>query len=439
MESKVFISYSRKDTEVVKDIVSKIDKALGIQCWIDLKGIESSSEFREVIIKAIDDAEIVLFMLSENSMSSAFAKKEILYSKDTKRVVTICLGDSRPSGWFKFEFAGVDYIRATDESQMNKLIEDLAKWLNIDMNNSSIDGIVYNIKIKPNSDCRVLVDEQELGIAKASILTKFPLSRGEYTFACISMTTGERLDFEDISIINCDILKKPIFGLSLESSNIVTDDITTIAKKSIFSAPRTNSKEFVDLGLSVDWATCNIGADSPEMTGDYFAWGETETKKNKQFTKKEYKLGTPKFLSMKILRYNNDDNLMSLSLSDDAAFCQWGREWRMPTKDEVQELIDNCNFEYIPYKQIDRINRIYVYKCTSKINGNHIIIPCGGKIINGEIDEYNTAASLWSSLRFGLENMAETLHLFYDLSLTMISVDRWNGIPIRPVHEKNNQ
>lgn len=132
MESKVFISYSRKDLSEVKGIIAQIDDSLSIKCWIDLKGIESSAEFRNVVIKAIDDCEIVLFMVSPNSIESKNVEKEIMYAyKKEKRIVMICLNDSRPDGWVVFEFPRVDYIRATNEDQMQKLIHDMEGWLGI--------------------------------------------------------------------------------------------------------------------------------------------------------------------------------------------------------------------------------------------------------------------------------------------------------------------
>lgn len=216
MESKVFVSYSRKDTATVKELVSQIDTALGINCWIDLKGIESSVEFRDVIIKAIDEAEIILFMLSENSMASSWAKKEILYAKDTKRIVTICLGEVRPQGWFKFEFAGVDYIRATNKDQFDKLISDLAKWLNIELDDlgkkkeSDQGKQLYKLKIKSDFDCSIIIDEEIIGEAKAGKLFIHGLVPSEYVVQCIPNDHSLSIYESDINL-DRDILIRPSF------------------------------------------------------------------------------------------------------------------------------------------------------------------------------------------------------------------------------------
>lgn len=132
MESKIFVSYSRKDLSEVKSIVTQIEDSLGTKCWIDLKGIESSAEFRNVVIKAIDNCEVVLFMVSPNSIQSKNVEKEIMYAKDLgKRIILICLADYRPSDWVRFEFPRVDYIRAINEDQMQKLIHDMEGWLGV--------------------------------------------------------------------------------------------------------------------------------------------------------------------------------------------------------------------------------------------------------------------------------------------------------------------
>ena len=103
---------------------------------------------------------------------------------------------------------------------------------------------------------------------------------------------------------------------------------------------------YVDLGLPSGtlWATCNIGASSPEEAGDYFAWGETSPKRS--FTWGNYKYGDGK----KFTKYNifEDggplDNLTLLKSEDDAATANWGGSWRVPIRKEVEELITKCSW-----------------------------------------------------------------------------------------------
>lgn len=100
----------------------------------------------------------------------------------------------------------------------------------------------------------------------------------------------------------------------------------------------------IDLGLSVKWASWNVGASAPEEYGAYFAWGETEPKWDYDWESYKWCNGSETTLT----KYNSDssngtvDNKTALDPEDDAAHVYWGGTWRMPTKTEFQELIDNC-------------------------------------------------------------------------------------------------
>ena len=115
---------------------------------------------------------------------------------------------------------------------------------------------------------------------------------------------------------------------------------------------------YVDLGLSVKWATCNVGAKSPEDYGSYFAWGET-TKKD-TYTKENSKTKGKSFGDI------------SGNSAYDAARANWGSTWRLPTKAECQELIDNCTWTLTTY------NGKKGYKVVSKKNNNSIFLPAAG-------------------------------------------------------------
>ena len=121
-----------------------------------------------------------------------------------------------------------------------------------------------------------------------------------------------------------------------------------------------NGHEYVDLGLpsGLKWATCNVGAKFPEEYGDYFAWGEVNPKE-------KYTIEN----SFTNIKETTD---ISGNIKHDAATAKWGKSWRTPTKDEVDELFNNCTWEWA--KQ----NETNGYKVTSKVNGNSIFIPAAG-------------------------------------------------------------
>lgn len=130
--------------------------------------------------------------------------------------------------------------------------------------------------------------------------------------------------------------------------------------------PETPQHEWVDLGLSVKWATCNVGASSPEEYGNYYAWGETEPK---DYYSTDITMRGLSISELKSRGYiDSEDNLTS---SYDAATANWGEEWRMPTESEIQELVEDgiWNWQYF--------NGVKGYKVTGP-SGNSIFLPPAG-------------------------------------------------------------
>ena len=160
-----------------------------------------------------------------------------------------------------------------------------------------------------------------------------------------------------------------------------------------------NGHEWVDLGLTsgLKWATCNIGATTPEGCGEYFAWGETTSKNN--YTWETYKFrtsGDGYNYNVKFSKYNTDsyygpeDNKTTLELTDDAAHVKWGGRWRMPTIYELDELMIECEWTYINYKGI----------CGYDVkgpNGNRIFLPAAGYRHGASVYNVGSDGRYWSS------------------------------------------
>ena len=136
--------------------------------------------------------------------------------------------------------------------------------------------------------------------------------------------------------------------------------------------------EYVDLGLpnGTLWATHNVGANKPEANGNYFAWGEIEPKED--YTGNTYKWANVVNGSMYYTKYNTNsangdvDNKTELDPEDDAATANMGPEWRMPTRDEITELVENCTWEWT------QLNGVNGYQVTGP-NGNSIFLPAAGE------------------------------------------------------------
>lgn len=151
--------------------------------------------------------------------------------------------------------------------------------------------------------------------------------------------------------------------------------------------------EYVDLGLSVKWATCNVGATKPEEYGDYFAWGETEPKEMYDWSTYKWCNGSETTLTKYCTdgSYGTVDNKTQLELSDDAAHANWGDSWRMPTDSELTELREQCTWTWTTQ------NGVNGCKVTSKSNGNSIFLPAAGYYYDSLLGSVGIGGICWSS------------------------------------------
>ena len=162
------------------------------------------------------------------------------------------------------------------------------------------------------------------------------------------------------------------------------------------SWPDAVDYECVDLGLPSGtlWATCNVGASSPEEFGDYFAWGETVPKD--EFTYENYKWwyfdeNGYRYIS----KYNTKsdfgpvDNKTELEPEDDAACVNWGTSWRMPSLDQVVELVNSCTWQWT------QRNGVNGHLLTGP-NGNSMFLPAAGYRDGSSLEYVGTYGNYWS-------------------------------------------
>ena len=155
-----------------------------------------------------------------------------------------------------------------------------------------------------------------------------------------------------------------------------------------------NGYAWVDLGLSVKWATCNIGASKAEDYGSYFAWGETAPKDS--YTWENYKWANGSKTTM--TKYCTDSNYgnngftdgkTTLEPEDDAATVNMGGNWRIPTVEEAKELVDNCTWKWTSR------NGINGYEVKSKTSDNSIFLPTTGYRCLGDLNMTQARGDFW--------------------------------------------
>ncbi len=354
MSEKVFISYKRVDKDRVFAIKDFIEKGLGgdvdgkYYCWIDVEGIESDAQFANVIIRAINRADIFLFMYSAThseivDFENDWTVKEINFAQmKKKRIVFVNIDGSALSDWFALLFGTKQQVDGTDKEALQRLCNDMRKWL----------------------------------------------------------------------------------GLSSESKAVSAaggKGIGSSAKADSGGAPKViksiiNGHEYVDLGLpsGLKWATCNVGASLPEEYGDYYAWGEIETK--------------GKYSQFKSKTYGKRMSDVSGNSTYDVARAKWGGSWRLPTKKELEELESKCKWEWVT------INSKKGYKVTGP-NGNSIFLPAAGFRDGSSLDDAGEYGFYWSSTPYESGNSG-AYYLYFDSSYRYVNwYIRYRGRSVRPVSE----
>ena len=190
--------------------------------------------------------------------------------------------------------------------------------------------------------------------------------------------------------------------------------------------PTTDSRA-IDLGLSVKWASCNVGATAPEEYGGYYAWGETEEKSNYSWSTYKYCNGTYDSLTKYCTSsyYGTVDNKTTLEASDDVAQAKWGGNWRIPTKAEIDELRSNCTWEWTT------LNGVNGY-CVTGTNGNSIFLPAAGEFW-GNSNSTGSFSYYWSSYLHNEYTTYSYCLYFNESSKSTTFSDRCSGFAIRPV------
>lgn len=208
--------------------------------------------------------------------------------------------------------------------------------------------------------------------------------------------------------------------------------------------------EAVDLGLSVKWANMNVGAESVTDYGDYFAWGETEGYKSgktdfswytykfymsttEKYTDKdgfevtENKEGYTKYVAGNDRGYDGfRDDKETLDLEDDVANAIWGGEWRMPTAEEIRELVDKCSWQW------GTLNNVWGYKVIGP-NDNYIFLPAAGWRYGSSLRDAASYGCYWSS-SLGEYYSSNACGLgFYSSRVYRSNDDRGYGRSVRPV------
>ena len=195
-----------------------------------------------------------------------------------------------------------------------------------------------------------------------------------------------------------------------------TDNKTPEENEPELTENTINGHEYVDLGVpsGLKWATCNVGATTPEEHGDYFAWGETASK--------------TEYTEDNCTTWGTDISDISGNATYDAARANWGGSWRMPTKAEMEELIENCTWTWTAQNGVNGMS-------VTGINGNSIFIPAQtGFYYESSLEEVG-GGCYWTSTPDEESNEHASCLIIEETGTDSDGGMRCLGMLIRPVSE----
>lgn len=229
---------------------------------------------------------------------------------------------------------------------------------------------------------------------------------------------------------------KRIISLALLLSVLALSCFSSWTKNPLEKPNQKN--QFVDLGLSVKWATCNVGASSPEKYGGYYAWGETKEKKDYYWS--SYNWGTYgeliKYCSQPEYGYNGFmDNYTVLDSGDDVARVKLGSSWRIPTEAEWSELLSDCSWTWTSNYKRTGVSGYIVKSKKSGYTDNSIFLPAAGCRSETNLADAGSYGYYWSSsLYTSFPTGAWSLYFYSDDAGTS-EYFRYYGFPVRPVSD----
>lgn len=262
---------------------------------------------------------------------------------------------------------------------------------------------------KPGAELESDVSSAQGGIPKKKIFLKWAILAGAVSIVAV------------LAVVL--ILRRPDSGKKATAPNQTSNTHGTI-----------NGHDWVDLGTGVKWATTNVGAQLPEDYGDYYAWGEVETKETQ---KTDYSWSTYKWCNGhfdELTKYNTDRNYgivgikTELELIDDVARQKWRGSWRIPTDAEWTALRQKCTWTWT------NVNGVKGYRVVGR-NGNSIFLPAAGYRYYADLINAGSSGGYWSSSLYTYFPSNAWFVLFDSGNVSRIDNYRCLGRTVRPVSE----
>lgn len=281
------------------------------------------------------------------------------------------------------------------------------------------------------ADCQVIVTEKTVAVSSI-ILDMTSLNLEEEEEAQLIATVGPddatdktvRWSSSDENVASVDETGK-VKAVKAGSAQVTAaaGELSAVCEVTVTAKVVIPEFSAVDMGLSVKWANMNLGASDVSEPGSFYAWGETKVKSNYEWSNYSFSGET----EGSVTKYGDIDDMYVLLSADDVASVRKGDGWRIPTKHEFKELVDNCEKQWSEEPE--------GYYLVSKVNGNSIFLPAVGYMEGRQKAEGISLSRYWTSSTGSYDGEAVYYSMFNSMgmSLEAVSGDRSLGYSVRPV------
>lgn len=398
MRYDVFISYSSRDQKIAEGVCAYLEQH-GIRCFVAYRDIPRGVVWAGAIVDALEHSRMMLVLFSKHFNDSQQVDREIeLAAEQGMPILTFRLSEDDFTGAKKYYLKNLNWIDAfpNPEHYFGSLKDNVCRLLGQESTPISVDKVAKQEQQPEQPQMEqhspAVLTGKELPHTSSNPNRKWGFAIAIGLVAVVTAiaiglqwNNARRMEEErkalvaqmrNDSIARAEQIRKDSMALAREAElheqreRYIKDSLSIVmtAKQSLstsFSVTgKLNGREYVDLGLSVKWAICNVGASSPIESGDFYAWGEV--RKKGVYDWSTYKWGSKK----KTTKYfsSSSKTKEKLDLQDDVARVKWGGSWRMPTLEEFEELKTHCSWTWTS------VNGISGYMITGT-NRNSIFLP----------------------------------------------------------------
>lgn len=352
------------------------------------------------------------------------SKKELTLEKGSNEILTVTFTPSN----------------VTDKTltwvSSNKTVAEVTDGIVVGVDVGSTEIVVKHGDL--TDKCTVMVKEAEVPVTGVTLdITSLTMTEGDTQVLTATISPDNASDKSVTwSSSNAEVATVSSSGVvaAIKAGSATITVTTTDGGKTatcVVTANASSGQYAVDLGLpsGLKWGSCNIGALKPEEYGEYYAWGETNTKSNYYWSTYKWSNGS----STTFVKYNMDsyygtvDNKTVLDLEDDVAHVKLGGKWRMPTDGEWTELREKCTWAWMTQ------NGVYGRKVTGP-NGNSFFLPAAGSRYDASLYDEGSYGGYWSS-SLSTDGPHHAFIVEFDSEgVYMTSWSRCDGFSVRPVY-----